>query len=78
MSNSSSGGAQGERKVRMKLNLPPKLEEKLVWVSVISFCKIFIAMKLNLPPKLMEKLVWVPVISFCKIFIAGYLLDALL
>jgi len=27
----------------MKLNLPPKLvEKKLVWVSVISFCKIFI------------------------------------
>jgi hypothetical protein len=27
---------------RMKLSLPPKLVEKLVWVSVISFCKIFI------------------------------------
>jgi hypothetical protein len=26
----------------MKLNLPPKLVEKLVWVLVISFCKIFI------------------------------------
>jgi len=24
----------------MKLNLPPKLVEKLVWVPVISFCKI--------------------------------------
>jgi hypothetical protein len=24
----------------MKLNLPPKLVEKLVWVQVISFCKI--------------------------------------
>jgi len=27
----------------MKLNLQPKLVEKLVWVPVISFCKIFIA-----------------------------------
>jgi hypothetical protein len=26
----------------VKLNLPPKLVEKLVWVPVISFCKIFI------------------------------------
>jgi hypothetical protein len=26
----------------MKLSLPPKLVEKLVWVPVISFCKIFI------------------------------------
>ncbi len=25
----------------MKLMLPPKLVEKLVWVLVISFCKIF-------------------------------------
>jgi hypothetical protein len=24
----------------LKLNLPPKLVEKLVWVPVISFCKI--------------------------------------
>jgi hypothetical protein len=24
----------------MKLSLPPKLVEKLVWVPVISFCKI--------------------------------------
>jgi hypothetical protein len=32
----------GKRKHRMKLCLPPKLVEKLVWVSVISFCKIFI------------------------------------
>ncbi len=24
----------------MKLNLPPKLVEKLVWIPVISFCKI--------------------------------------
>ncbi len=30
------------RKDRMKLNLPPKLVEKLVWVPVILFCKIFI------------------------------------
>jgi hypothetical protein len=26
----------------MKLNLPPKLVEKLFWVPAISFCKIFI------------------------------------
>jgi hypothetical protein len=35
-----SGGA-GSLKL-MKLSLPPKLVEKLVWVPVISFCKIFI------------------------------------
>jgi hypothetical protein len=29
-------------KDRMKLNLPPKLVENLVWVPVILFCKIFI------------------------------------
>jgi hypothetical protein len=40
---SSSGGTQGERKKdRMKLSLPPKLVEKLIWVLVISLCKIFI------------------------------------
>ncbi len=32
----------GKRKHRMKLSLPPKLVGKLVWVPVISFCKIFI------------------------------------
>jgi len=32
----------GKRKHRMKLSLPPKLVEKLVWVPVISFSKIFI------------------------------------
>jgi hypothetical protein len=37
----SSGGA-GKRKDMMKLNLQPKLVEKLVWVPVILFCKIFI------------------------------------
>jgi hypothetical protein len=26
----------------MKLNLPPQLVKKLVWIPVISFCKIFI------------------------------------
>jgi hypothetical protein len=31
-----------ERGGMMKLSLPPKLVEKLVWVPVISFCKIFI------------------------------------
>jgi hypothetical protein len=28
-----------KRKHRMKLSLPPKFVEKLVWVQVISFCK---------------------------------------
>jgi hypothetical protein len=32
----------GKRKHWMKLSLPLKLVEKLVWVPVISFCKIFI------------------------------------
>ncbi len=32
----------GKRKQKMKLSLPPKLVEKLVRVSVMSFCKIFI------------------------------------
>jgi hypothetical protein len=32
----------GKRKHRMKLSLPRKLVEKLVWVPVICFCKIFI------------------------------------
>jgi hypothetical protein len=38
----SGGGAQERWKRGMKLNLPPKLKEKtsLVWVPVISFCKI--------------------------------------
>jgi hypothetical protein len=31
---------KAKRKEGMKLNLPPKLVEKLVWVPVISFCKI--------------------------------------
>ncbi len=38
----ASAGAQEKRNRRMKLSLPPKLVEKLVWVPVISFCKIFI------------------------------------
>jgi hypothetical protein len=32
--------AAGKRKEGMKLSLPPKLVEKLVWVQVILFCKI--------------------------------------
>ncbi len=32
----------GKRKEGMKLNLPPKLVKILVWVPVISFCKISI------------------------------------
>ncbi len=32
----------GKRKHRTKLSLPPELVEKLVWVLVISFYKIFI------------------------------------
>ncbi len=51
-----------KRKDKMKLSLPPKLLENLVWVLVILFCK----MKLILPPKLLENLVWVLVILFCK------------
>jgi hypothetical protein len=31
-----------KKKDRIKLSLLPKLLEKLVWVPVISFCKIFI------------------------------------
>jgi hypothetical protein len=31
-----------KRKDRMKLSLPPKLVEKLVWVPIILICKIFI------------------------------------
>jgi hypothetical protein len=31
-----------KRKDRMKLSLPPKLVERLFWVPVISFCKVFI------------------------------------
>jgi hypothetical protein len=34
--------AQEKRKDRMKLNLSPKLVEKLVWVLIILFCKLFI------------------------------------
>jgi hypothetical protein len=32
----------GKRKDKMKLSLPPKLVEKLVWVPIIWLCKIFI------------------------------------
>jgi hypothetical protein len=35
-------GRSGKIKDRMKLCLPPKLVEKLVWVPIISRCKIFI------------------------------------
>jgi hypothetical protein len=34
-------GNTGKRKHRMKLSLPPKLVEILVWVPVVSFYKIF-------------------------------------
>jgi hypothetical protein len=37
---SSIGGAQEKGKRGMKLSLPPKSVEKLVWVPIISFCKI--------------------------------------
>jgi hypothetical protein len=33
----------------MKLSLPPKLVEKLVWVIVISFCKISFPVTLLIP-----------------------------
>jgi hypothetical protein len=39
---SSSGGAQEKGKTAWNSSLPPKLVENLVWVPVISFCKIFI------------------------------------
>jgi hypothetical protein len=39
---SSSAGAQEKENTGWKLSLPPKLVEKLVWVPVISYCKIFI------------------------------------
>jgi hypothetical protein len=35
-------GAQEKRKDVVKLSLPPRLVEKLVWVLVILFCKISI------------------------------------
>jgi len=33
----------------MKLSLPPKLVEKLVWVPVFSFCKISLLWKNEMP-----------------------------
>jgi hypothetical protein len=36
----------------MKLSLPPKLVEKVVWVPVTSPCKIFIAFDGPVMPKL--------------------------
>ncbi len=42
-------GAQGKRKEGMKLSLPPKLVEKLVWVLVISFCKVSFPVKHLMP-----------------------------
>jgi hypothetical protein len=39
---SSKSRRLGKRQDRMKLSLPPKLVENLVWVPVISLCKIFI------------------------------------
>ncbi len=38
----SKAAVEAFRADMMKLSLPPKLVEKLVWVPVISFCKIFI------------------------------------
>jgi hypothetical protein len=39
----SNAGAHEKGKTGwMKLSLAPKLVEKLVWIPVISFCKIFI------------------------------------
>ncbi len=42
-------GAFKRRKDRMKLSLPPKLVEKLVWVPVILFCKIFVTSYVLMP-----------------------------
>jgi hypothetical protein len=36
----SNGGGAQEKGIGMKLSLPSKLVEKLVWVPIISFCKI--------------------------------------
>ncbi len=44
----------GKGKTGGNLILPPKLVEKLVWVPVISFCKIFI------PSYLLDALLWPP------------------
>jgi hypothetical protein len=38
-----------KRKKGMKLSLPPKLVEKLVWVPVFSFCKISLLWKSEMP-----------------------------
>jgi len=38
-----------KRKEGMKLSFPPKLVGKLVWVPVISFCKISFAVKRLIP-----------------------------
>ncbi len=45
----SSEELRGKRREGMKLNLPPKLVEKLVWVPVISFCKISFPVKHLMP-----------------------------
>jgi hypothetical protein len=39
----------GKRKEGMKLSLTPKLVEKLVWVPVLSFCKISFPVKHLIP-----------------------------
>ncbi len=39
----------GKRKEEMKLGLPPKLVEELVWVSVISFYTISFSIKHLMP-----------------------------
>jgi len=44
-----NGGAQEKGKRGMKLSLPSKLVEKLVWVPVIWFCKISFPVKHLMP-----------------------------
>jgi hypothetical protein len=46
---SNSESAQGKGKRGWNSSLPPKLVEKLVWVSVISFCKISFPVKHLMP-----------------------------
>jgi hypothetical protein len=58
-----------KKKDSMKLSLPPKLVEKLVWVSVISLHEIFIPTSY-----VVEKLVWVSITSLYKIFTPSYAL----
>jgi hypothetical protein len=45
-----SSAVQCRRSSKRKLSLPPKLVEELVWVPLISFCKVFIPSYTRLMP----------------------------